>query len=208
MCVFGHFLIRMMVPLSHVRTCSSRVWALVWTTSVLGHWEGMIEISGDTHYYCITQNTVCWFTTCLMTFYFIIKSPSIHIFMIWVRHIVLPCLTITTILACPSSHYIASHTYACLCMPLGFILRTRWVIFWQPRICLFRSWSLDRRGSHCERSGFSQGAVRPAIRPSHPAVFWPAHEIFTLQLVIISQSFVYCKSYFCASRDVILNHVL
>jgi len=34
----------------------------------------------------------------------------------------------------PKPHHLIMYMCACLCTPLDFILRTYWVIFWQPWI--------------------------------------------------------------------------
>ena len=52
--LFDHFLVRIMVPICHVRMSSAGVLALVWTASGMGHWKKLIKILGDIDcYYCI-----------------------------------------------------------------------------------------------------------------------------------------------------------
>ena len=63
--LFGHSLIRIMVPLCHVQMGSARVRALVWTISGMRHWKRLIEIPGGTDcYYCINN------MTCLLHVYY------------------------------------------------------------------------------------------------------------------------------------------
>jgi len=46
----------------------------------------------------------------------------------------------------PESHHLIMYTCVCLCMPLGFILRARWVAFWLPWTFMSRFRILDRVG--------------------------------------------------------------
>jgi len=71
--------------------------------------------------------------------------------------------------------------------------------FWQPWTCLSRSRNLNWSRSLRGRPGLPCGAGGLPVDPYQPAISWPAHESFFLQIVSISQPFVFCKSYFCIS---------
>jgi len=73
------------------------------------------------------------------------------------------------------SHFtMIMYTCDCLCTPLGFILRTRLVTFWQLWTCMFRSQNMKRSGPFRGGSGFPSGAGGSAV--GHPwfISFWIA----------------------------------
>ena len=56
--LFGHSLIRIMVPVCHVQMGSSGVRAPVWIASGVWHWKRLFKISdGTDYYYCINHMT-------------------------------------------------------------------------------------------------------------------------------------------------------
>ena len=57
--VICHPLIRIMVPIYHIRMGSAGVWAPVWTVSGMRHWKRLIKIPSDTDCYYYINNMPC-----------------------------------------------------------------------------------------------------------------------------------------------------
>ena len=74
----------------------------------------------------------------------------------------MPMLTIQFSIHTYDSDY--RYTYACL-YTLSIRIATRWVTFWLPWTFMFRSQSLDIRGSFCWGLSLHCEAGRPAVAP-------------------------------------------
>ena len=86
--------------------------------------------------------------------------------------------------------YLIMYTCDCLSKPTGFILRTRWVIFWQPWTFMSRSRSLDCGSLTVVVRQVAKAWISGCL--SDPLFFqppWSAREILILLLVSIFQSF-------------------
>ena len=92
------------------------------------------------------------------------------------------------------TRYISCYMGDCMCMPLGFILRT--VAFWQPWTCMSKSRSLERGGPFHRGPNFSYGASASAV--AHSVLFsWPARRIF-----------FFCSSWASSSLWYFVNHII
>ena len=107
------------------------------------------------------------------------------------------------VIACtclPEPHHLIMYMYDCPSTPIGFILRTRWVIFWQPSTFMSRSRSLNRSDLH----SWSECAVEAQISGCLCiAPFLPAPLISSRDAHLATREyfsvFLYCISCFCAS---------
>jgi len=81
-------------------------------------------------------------------------TSFVHICLIWC-FIACRCVPVfmTHFLIYAYLIWIYRYTRVFLCTPLGIILRTRWVDFWQPWTCMSRSRSLNNNGLPSWRPG-------------------------------------------------------
>jgi len=78
----------------------------------------------------------------------------------------------------PKPHHLIMYTCDCLSTPLGFILRTRWVVFWQPWTFMFISRSLHRGGPVVadQSAQWKRGLAVICVEPLFFYPPWLAHD--------------------------------
>jgi len=111
------------------------------------------------------------------------------------------------------------YTCACLCRPLGFIIRTRWIAFWQPldlhvQNLEFGLWWIFRGDQSVQWWRVRLAADRPCLFPSSSLLIC-SQDFFChsrASVVLFTLCKFHCKSYFCISWwcniHIILDHAL
>ena len=121
-------------PISVIIKTTRIVWTqLIVTWGLKYIYEGfLIWIIPSTYQ---SHESVIW--ACITSF--------VHICLTWcfIAYRCVPVLT-TQFLIYAYLIRIYQYTRVCLCTPLGTILRTRWVDFWQPWTCMSKFQNLDR----------------------------------------------------------------
>ena len=93
------------------------------------------------HVYLLSSSRDCFI--CM----FSDSDLSIYMYLLHFRFTVVPLISFMAhVIACtciPEPHHLIMYTCDCLSTLIGFILRTRWVAFWQPWTFMSRSRSLN-----------------------------------------------------------------
>ena len=80
---------------------------------------------------CYWVVPACFMQDIIYVLLYLLSWPTCFLVLYWfyVNHL---CLLVIACLPDLSAWHTFLYTFSCMCTPLGFILRTRWIAFWQP----------------------------------------------------------------------------